>query len=503
MEMFIREQNFLEDPAAIGIVRTPDALTDKAGYFTVRGLKAGGYFIEVNDAHGRASLLRYTIYAGDTGIVDLGTDTLLKAGVLLGSMAPNAGVTDTRTIVQIFGLDRIALVDPVSGTFGFDLLPAGTFKLRIVFSSPAVPPITIDSVIVPSGDTASVPFASWKYSKKLFLNTTASGAGVTSDVANFPVLVRLTGSNFNFGQAKSGGADIRFTKSDGMPLSYEIERWDSANGLAEIWVKVDTVYGNNSTQYIFMDWGNAAANATSDGATVFDTANGFQGIWHLSEPGNATAYDATINHYHGTPTGMTAASAVAGAIGLAQEFDGSSTGYIQMIGTANGKLNFPQHGTYSISAWVRLNAVNLVDTLFNCVVQKGDLQYSLQLGFKDKWQFCEYQDSLGWDNDTAQATLGAWQYLVGVRDGARQYLYLDGALVCDTIVFEPNASLDSSLYARNTGYDLGIGRSAATPDRGFNGAIDEVRAENVPLSADWILLCYANQKANDALVVFK
>jgi hypothetical protein len=49
-----------------------------------------------------------------------------------------------------------------------------------------------------------------------------------------------------FSQAQFGGSDIRFTKADNTFLPYEIERWDSAHSQAEIWVKVDTVFGNDS-----------------------------------------------------------------------------------------------------------------------------------------------------------------------------------------------------------------------------------------------------------------
>jgi hypothetical protein len=37
----------------------------------------------------------------------------------------------------------------------------------------------------------------------------------------------------------------------------------------------------------------------------------------------------------------------------------------------------------------------------------------------------------------------------------------------------------------------------------FKGMIDEIRISNVAYGPDWIKLCYMNQKAQDALVVFK
>jgi hypothetical protein len=37
----------------------------------------------------------------------------------------------------------------------------------------------------------------------------------------------------------------------------------------------------------------------------------------------------------------------------------------------------------------------------------------------------------------------------------------------------------------------------------FGGKIDEVRVSSTALSADWIKLCYMNQKESDMLVRFK
>jgi hypothetical protein len=65
-------------------------------------------------------------------------------------------------------------------------------------------------------------------------------------------------------------------------------------------------------------------------------------------------------------------------------------------------------------------------------------------------------------------------------------------------------------YPRHSGDNFTIGkfgRSVAIPYyQGwsyFNGRIDEVRVSSLALTADWIKLCYMNQKENDFLVVFE
>src|SRR5690606_32984564 len=142
---------------------------------------------------------------------------------------------------------------------------------------------------------ASGPYAGWTKSKEITLNTTASGANVTGDVHNFPVLIRLgSAESAILSEAKANGADIRFARGD-KPLAYEIESWSST--AAAIWVKVDTIKGNNNTQKITMYWGKSDANSESNGPAVFDSANGYRAVWHMggdAEEVNAVGID-TLN----------------------------------------------------------------------------------------------------------------------------------------------------------------------------------------------------------------
>ena len=51
-----------------------------------------------------------------------------------------------------------------------------------------------------------------------------------------------------------------------------------------------------------MYWGNPGATPISNSAAVFDTANGFAGVWHLGENGDSI-YDATGNAFNGKKSG--------------------------------------------------------------------------------------------------------------------------------------------------------------------------------------------------------
>jgi hypothetical protein len=352
---------------------------------------------------------------------------------------------------------------------------------------------------VVSGDTAFVRNPSWKYARTLGLNTSATGAGIAAAVAHFPVLIRLNAANFNFSQANPHGGDLRFTKADNAPLPYEIERWDPAAGLAEVWVKIDTVFGNDSDQSITMYWGNPASSQRYASGSVFDTAYGFQGVWHLGDNADDSVRDATSNRYHGVSPDTARPSIAEGVIGNCRVFDGVGD-YITMPNTTSGKLDFPQNGHYSVSAWV--TADTFVE-LAQMVASKGKFQYILWLD-SASWEFNEYQDKSGWDVTAQKANVKQWVLLTGVRDGASQYIYVNGE-PADSIFDRPCTE------SENTASDFFIGRAhgrmalrnGKDDYYSFKGCIDEVRVYSAARSGDWIKLCYMNQRIDDRLVVFK
>ena len=478
-----------------------DSITDEHGDVFLQNLDSGSYIIEVNDQKGNALALKATI-PGRGPVVKLGTQTILKTGSARGTVSH---ASRDKLFLQIRGLERIAAVDTADGSFGFDGIPGGVFGLHVASASPGIVSSDLDSLKVRPDDTAHLGALSlFRYNRRIIISTAASGAAVAENAVHFPLLVRLSTATFDFTQARPDGGDVRFFKSSGAPLPCEFERWDPVGGQAEIWVKLDTVFGNNDTQNILMMWGDPSASSPARLAGVFDTANGFQGVWHLGEPGDAFCLDATINQHNGTPYGMTPASSVAGAIGRCCRFDGASS-YFQMHGSASGKLDFSQNGSYSLSAWV---FVDTVDTGNQLIISKGNRQYFLKAIYSDSaggysWDFAEYEDRSGWQATSYSAQVKEWKYVVAVRNGARQYLYVDGVCVDSSIAGTPDT------LPRETGNDLTIGRYIQAVAEGdadgfcyFKGMMDEVRVCNVPRSSSWIRLCYLNQKAIDALIHF-
>jgi hypothetical protein len=499
----VRPSDYLAEISSADTTIYKNGRTDSSGILKVDSLEDGSYIIEVFNNQGLAVAFREET-ADSGGVVDAGINTLSPTGKVRGYV-PMEELNSKTLFVQIYGLERITEVDSQSGAFTFNDLPTGSFNFRLISANSASAPQTINNIQVHSNDTTIVPaFTSWTGSAKLILNTAPAGADITGNVTDFPVLVRLNAENFNFDQAGANGEDIRFTKAEGSQIPYEIERWDAAKKQADIWVKIDTVYGNNDKQYITMYWGFHGSSSISNGAAVFNTSDGFQGVWHLGETESTIANDATDNHFNGTPSD-TAPLSVEGIIGLSRSFDGSSN-YLHMTGTAEGKLNFQENGTYTVSAWVY---VDTLDNRYHFISGKGNNQYFLK--FKTAapasdnmvWEFVEYHDKTGWCITNSLDILPSeknWAYLVGVRQGASQFLYLNGKLIDSTVNESP------STESRKTGEDFSIGRfiSMSTDTNegtcAFKGKIDEVRISNSACSADWIKLCYMNQKSNDELI---
>ncbi len=291
-----------------------------------------------------------------------------------------------------------------------------------------------------------------------------------------------------------------------MPLVHEIEKWDSVNRNAAIWVKVDTVYGNNGIQSITMYWGNPNAADIPTSASVFDTTSGYQGVWHFSDVAGKMVYDATVNNYTGISPDTAKPLVAQGVAGDCRVFNGINN-YFHISNTAESKLNFPENGNFTISAWVLIDSF---DTLPHVIVAKGYEQFFLRYtGVSSKsplWEFAQLSQNGNWQACSTSAKQEQWTLVTAVRQGSKQSLYCNGVLLDNTPDIFASAN-----FERNTSSDVSIGKylkAVNVPDYKdgycfFKGSIDEVRMISTVKSSDWVLLCYMNQRSDDRLVAFK
>ncbi|NLD92864.1 MAG: DUF2341 domain-containing protein [Fibrobacter sp.] len=488
------------NPLADSTITSPVTdTTDANGIYHLNVNENSMYTITAVHKHTRHRAMIASIHA------DIATDTIapciLSYPGSIRVLTPDEHKNETGYIF-IPGTSFYKKVQPSSDFTLLDSIPSGVIPgITYTKQKDSVQFQLSQSIAVKSNDTTTL-LPGWDYAQSITLNTSSDGAGISSTLYNFPVLIRLSSANFTFAQSTLQGNDLRFISSNGSVLPYEIEQWDSIGQRASLWVNLDTIHGNNSKQSIMMFWGSSTLHSADK--HVFDTSAGFQGTWHLSDNGK-TSSDATPNSYHGLSPDTALPLSERGIIGDCKRFDGLSD-YIVVPNTANSTLNFGATDAYTVSAWVSLDTI---DNMAQLIVAKGYAQYFLRLTYFPSnaplWEFSEFSTATSWDASTTAAVARQWVQLTGIRNGNNQMLYLNGVLV-NTV---PNVYQSTSL-TRNTSQDVTIGRFMERVTLSgeissycfFKGLIDEVRIEKGARSADWIRLCYMNQRPDDKLVIF-
>ena len=114
----LRPKTFCKDTtlAALSKAFTSNAntMTDDQGRFVFDSVDTGNYSIEVNDGKSHAALIACSVEGGDT-VRTLPVDTARPTSLLSGTIV--AAKNGNAVYVQIFGLDRVARADPVTGQF--------------------------------------------------------------------------------------------------------------------------------------------------------------------------------------------------------------------------------------------------------------------------------------------------------------------------------------------------------------------------------------------------
>jgi len=107
----------------------------------------------------------------------------------------------------------------------------------------------------------------WKYCTRIkIVNPT------DTSMNNYPIMIRLNPSNFDYSKCNSNGSDLLFYQIEGgfdNELDYWIERWNPYNtSTSRIWVNLNTL--NADDTYIYMFHGNSdAKKSKSNGKNVF------------------------------------------------------------------------------------------------------------------------------------------------------------------------------------------------------------------------------------------
>lgn len=493
----LRPVDYLPEVHSSGLAKksvgTADLTTDDAGAFVIADVEPGAYRIEITDNRTTAVSLPCHVGSHDDSIY-LGTHSLKPFARLHGSVVSDSAAF--QMTAAVYGLERTAGVDPRTGAYSFTDLPEGAWSVRLESSSRDHGAGIIDAQPVPAGFSDTLQsimlisfteesYAAWPYSRTITLNTSPSGAAIHDDVYDFPLLVRLDATNFNFGTARPDGRDIRFARSDGTPLRYEIESWDYLDKRAEVWVLVDTVYADSAAQSITLFWGKPDALDFSNGSAVFDMSNGFIGVWHCADKG--VAVNAVTGTYTRVGPGIFSRQ---GLVGNGLLFTTESEGITTDVTV--------HPYTMTLSAW----CMSYVNAQYHSLLRKG-ANTSLSTGANNA------------------LTIGR------TYDGAKQARWVTprGTLPEQTPVFaavtftetDSQATVAASIngvqqQCADNGFTTGLLNRNAHPfligngtaaERSWEGIIDEIRISTVIRSAAWIRLSYENQRNNGDFPTFR
>jgi hypothetical protein len=167
-------------------------------------------------------------------------------------------------------------------------------------------------------------------------------------------------------------------------------------------------------------------------------------------------------------------------VGGALEFDGEKN-YID----CGNQPEFDCTDSMTVAAWVK---VRKFDKKFQAIVTKGDTAWRLQR-LEEEGKVCfsvgapKYvagTNSTVRVNSKRKVDDGQWHHVVGLFDGHRVAIYLDGEL---------ENSLEASQLPSNSA-PVWIGENSMTRGRLFNGWLDDVRLYGYALSAEEIQALY-------------
>lgn len=330
---------------------------------------------------------------------------------------------------------------------------------------------SVVSLLLALAPAGMAQFEGWPRSGVIHVLTTPEGANLpeSAEVKDFPVLVRLDRDWFDFGTARPDGRDVRFADG-GVALAHEIERWDAAAGVAELWVRVPVIRGN-AVRELRMYWGKEDAESAADGRAVFNESNGYASVLHLADPG-ADAAGGTMPKDEGT-------TAVAGVVGKARHFAERKG-----IFGGEGITGFPSGtGPMTTEAWFRAERTN--GTVLAWGEEKRPCKVMFNFLSPPRMAIqCYFADV---EAKSPLAT-GQWYHVVHTYSEKDSRVYINGVLdgVSDPMLDLPKASK----------FWLG----GWYGNYGYEGDVDEVRISRVARSPEWIRLQHENQKPLQTLV---
>ena len=319
----------------------------------------------------------------------------------------------------------------------------------------------------------------WHFRKEFGLDATPAGANIPGAAADVPVLIRLSLGNFSyFSDAKPDGSDFRVVAGDDKtPLKFHLEKFDAANQMALIWVRLPQLAAGAKSDKFYAYYGNADAPAASDVAGTYDTPQVL--VLSFAET-SGKPLDGTA--YKNNPDLSTAELNPASLIGGGVKFSGKEL--IRVPDSASLRL-VPEQG-FTASTWLRIDQAQQA-----VVLALSGQGHSLQLAVNGSRLVA--RANLGGPavsvTQPSDLALGKWHHVALTIGAGQLTLYVDG-LAAGSAPVTP-----AELHGPFT---IGSDGTAAF----LTGEVDEVEVAKAVRSADWIKASERSQAAEGNLVLY-
>jgi biopolymer transport protein ExbB len=350
----------------------------------------------------------------------------------------------------------------------------------------------------------------WQLRKKITIDASPAGAGVTDAIGGAPVLVRLHVGNFRFGAAKDDGGDLRFVASDDKtPLKHHIEKYDPLLGEALVWVGMPSLLPGAKAE-MWLYYGNKKAAATGDAKGTYDPDTLL--IYHFNERGTP-ALDSSVWANNAQSVGQPADGAL---IGNGLRLDGRAP----LTVPASPSLGLAEGAPLSWSAWIKPAALQPNAALYS----RRESSNGLVIGLDNGAPFVEVTNAAGTQRSAVVAPIApnGWHHLAVVANNGQITLYLDGnvygsinaaipALTTVALVGGDTALAAAPSAAAQPAADAPAESGAASPETpalaaaaamsGFIGDIDEMQIAKVARPAGFIKLSAIGQGPDQAKLI--
>lgn len=248
-----------------------------------------------------------------------------------------------------------------------------------------------------------------------------------------------------------------------------------------------------SGKQIYVYYGKDGSSTTSNFDNTFtkhySSDSNLAAQWHADEGSGATSVDSSGNSNTCNLTSTTWSGSDGGrwgsdtlthfTTGSAFDLDGANN----RIDCGNGaSLNFT--GNYSIEFWAKSTEAKL-----GSVVAKADSSTGSGNGFyivfnTNMWKFSHFYAATV-ATATQSASINVWYHVVGIYDGSKIILYVNGV---------PSTATSAPSFNPAPAQNLKIGILSYTSAFRFKGSIDEVRIYSRALSSDEINAHYWRSK---------